>query len=114
MDGTVRLWDLASKSIAAVLKGHGGGAVFCVAFNPAGTQLASGGHDGTVRLWDMTEPSNPKPAYQVIVPAPKPPFSPSWASFDGEGNLLDWSDSAIDHWLHSLRDGRPAPIESVL
>jgi WD domain, G-beta repeat/NACHT domain len=136
-DGTVRLWDVQSRSELAVLKGHNEG-VNSVTFNATGTLLASARGDGTVRLWDLrgldalttkTKSTNSKgktkvtnktiasqygAPFQIIVPMPFAPFSPSWASFDENGNLLDWDDAAIDHWLHSQRNGRAAPIESVL
>jgi WD40 repeat protein len=121
-DGTVRLWDVAAKAERAVLKGHSGW-VRSVAFDATGSLLASGGDDGTMRLWDLTSldqalaskpPQLFEPNVQVIVPHPVAPFSPSWAEFDGTGNLIQWSDSAVDHWLFSQRDGRVAPIESVL
>jgi hypothetical protein len=119
IDGTVRLWDMHSRVQLAVLEGHS--QVHEIAFSANGSILASANEDGTIRLWDMTtleasiankQPF--KPAYQIIVPMPYAPFDPSWANFDGDGNLLDWSDSAVDHWLFSQRDGRSAPIESVL
>ncbi|MDR3370891.1 hypothetical protein [Rhodoferax sp.] len=133
-DGTVRLWNVAHQSLLAVFKGHDG-AVNSIAFQPNGTQLASAGADGTVRLWNLeqlfrqltaSQPSDKaesgEPAiyhyhaapYRLIVPHPLPPFAPSWADFDAEGRLLDWSESAIDHWLFVQRDGRSEPIEAVL
>jgi WD40 repeat protein len=52
MDGTVRLWNVASQSEQLVLSGHMD-RVTSVAFNPAGTLLASGSWDGTVIVWDV-------------------------------------------------------------
>jgi WD40 repeat protein len=119
-DGSIHIWDIGFKSRIAEIKGHSD-FISKIAFNSDGNLLASASKDGTIRLWDMTtletciankQPF--KPAYKVITPFSHAPFDPSWASFDGDGNLLDWSDSAVDHWLHVERNGRSAPIESVL
>jgi WD40 repeat protein len=48
----ILLWNLSTKALSSRLSGHLY-LVGTVAFNPNGTQLASGGVDGTVRLWDL-------------------------------------------------------------
>jgi WD40 repeat protein len=50
-DRNVRLWDLNTGQVRAVLTGHNS-TVGGVAVAPDGTWLASSGRDGTVRTWD--------------------------------------------------------------
>ena len=113
-DGTVRLWSMDLKTELTTLRGHDG-AVLSVSFDPKSMLLASCGSDGTIRIWELDlVQSRVMPNFTVIVPMPLAPFDPSWARFDGDGGLLEWSDSAVDHWLFSQRNGRVQPIEAML
>ena len=51
-DGSIRLWDVASKSVVATFNGHKR-AVTALAFDDAGTRLASGSQDTDLILWDV-------------------------------------------------------------
>ena len=51
-DGSIRLWDVASKSVVATFNGHKR-AVTALAFDDSGTRLASGSQDTDLILWDV-------------------------------------------------------------
>ena len=76
-DGTVRLWDVATRrQIGGPLTSHTG-AVLSVAFSPDGKTLATGNADGTVRLWDVaTHRPVGAPLTSQADPITKVAFSP--------------------------------------
>jgi WD40 repeat protein len=61
-DGNVRLLDVAKGTALKDIKAHAPAAapanetnpVYCLAWNPAGTQLISGSKDASLKLWDAT------------------------------------------------------------
>jgi eukaryotic-like serine/threonine-protein kinase len=53
-DGSVRLWDLPTKSIKTTFKAHRG-VIWVTRFAPDGSYLATGGDDGLLKLWRMGE-----------------------------------------------------------
>ena len=52
LDGTIRLWNTATREHQQRLIGHTEG-VLTLAFNPDGDTIASGSTDGTIYLWDV-------------------------------------------------------------
>jgi WD40 repeat protein len=70
--------------------------VDAVAFNPAGTQLATGCHDGNVRIWDITKAQVARQiqAYQGMQPYV---YTVVWSP-DGKQVLSCGYDTAIKLW----------------
>ena len=63
-DGTVKLWDLATRTEITTLEGHTSW-VESVSFSPDGTTLVSGSEDETAMLWDT--PDRPRPSGMVVI-----------------------------------------------
>jgi WD40 repeat protein len=60
-DGTVRLWNLATRQSTLTLKGHGG-ATPGLAFSHDGMFMVTSEADGTVRLWPAAALDEPPDA----------------------------------------------------
>lgn len=52
-DGTIKLWDLQTRTISATLTGHRSSA-WTVAFNRDGSRLITSGDDNTAFVWDLS------------------------------------------------------------
>jgi len=53
-DGTVRLWDLATKTVTSALPAHRG-VVWSARFAPGGDWFATAGDDGLIKVWKPGE-----------------------------------------------------------
>ncbi len=78
MDNVIRVWDIESGSVQAVLGGHSG-LVEHIAFSPDGTRLLTASHDGTARLWEIGG------ALTTLLPHKN---APTFAKFSGDGSRL--------------------------
>ena len=97
-DGTVRLWDVPTRTQIGELRGHDGH-VRSVSFSPVrdSDMLASGGYDGTVRLWDVkarseiaTLTGHPANVISVVFsPNGKRLASVDGRPYEGEARLWD-------------------------
>src|SRR5271157_1963878 len=52
LDGTVRVWDVATKRELRTLRGHSSG-VLAISIAPDGKTLASASEDRTLRIWEV-------------------------------------------------------------
>ncbi|MFJ3878498.1 WD40 repeat domain-containing serine/threonine protein kinase [Streptomyces sp. NPDC090077] len=98
-DGTVRLWDVATRSTVSVatLTGHTK-PVLSLAFAPDGT-LASGCADGTIRLWDTSNRTSTATLTGHTKAVAAVAFSP-----DGKVLASGSADFTIRLWYPATRD----------
>lgn len=54
-DGTVRLWDLPTRSVKSTISAHRG-TIWSSRFAPDGELLATAGDDGLIKLWKPSQP----------------------------------------------------------
>ena len=94
LDGTVTIWDVASRRALRKLKG-GAVAAFSVAFSPDGKLVAVGDNSGNVVLWDPTRGTrvgSPLVAHNGgVVQVRFSPDGRALATAEFDGNLRLWN-----------------------
>jgi WD40 repeat protein/serine/threonine protein kinase len=96
--GQVEIWDVATRARSVDLSGHTKW-VFCVAFRPDGTRLATGGFDQTIKLWDPTTGDEVRMLYGAKSFVRGVAFSP-------DGKLLASASEGKDVRLWEVATGR--------
>lgn len=94
LDGTARVWDLASREERLTLRPHA--IVVGVALSPDGQLLATSGTDGTVKIWDVSTGTEVRSLAGHLGTVARVAFSPDGkllasAGFDNTARLWDVS-----------------------
>lgn len=103
MDGTVRLWDVATGQELCKLHGHEKG-VMCVAFSPDGRTAVSGSADGTARLWAIPKRNKPAvPSKSVTARRQEKPATVEEALAEGKKNFdRNHYDRAAENYTQAI------------
>jgi len=102
-DGTILVWDLATRKRAFALSEESSEGVSTLAFSPDGTMLASSHEDGKIRFWDARSGK----LLRALQAHPAPSWSLSFA-FSPNGKLLAsgaYSERVLRLW--DVTTGRP-------
>jgi WD40 repeat protein len=94
-DKTVKAWKIAADTPTKTL-GHPN-IVDGVAFNPAGTLLATVGHDGNLRLFDVAKGAQVREINAHTAPAVQPIYCVAWTP-DGKQVLSGSMDGSLKLW----------------
>ena len=95
LDKTAKAWKLASE-IPTKNFAHPN-YVDAVAFNQAGTQLATGCHDGTVRIWDIAKGQQLRQINAHVQPQPAPVYCVAWTA-DAKQIISGSLDKTLKLW----------------
>jgi WD40 repeat protein len=102
-DGTVYLWDIATRQPVGQLMSESGigPAVTSVAFSPDGKLLASSSEDGTVHLWDLI-------THQTLgEPLIGPAARVTSLAFNPDGEILASGSGDRTVWLWDVKTHQP-------
>ena len=107
-DGTVKLWDIATRKVIHTFKGHSTW-VMSVAIAPDGTQVLSGGLDNTIRLWDT------KSGKEIRVVSTEIRGGVYGVAFSADGKQVAAAGGTIDGILKvwNARTGKVGPVIKV-
>jgi WD40 repeat protein len=94
-DKTAKAWKVASENPTKAF-GHPN-LVDAVAFNPAGTVLATGCHDGSLRLWDHAKGALAKEIKAHVTPNATQIYCVAWTS-DSKQVLTGSYDGSLKLW----------------
>ena len=98
VDGTVRIWDVATGKLLRVLHGHEA-VVKSVSWHPDGDFIASAGFDQTARLWDAR-------SGQSIATFSIPGQRLITADFSPDGGQLACGTFSRSIWIFNVASGR--------
>jgi tRNA A-37 threonylcarbamoyl transferase component Bud32 len=110
-DGSVRLWDLASKTIKETLSAHRGN-VWASRFSPSGDLLATAGDDGAIKLWKSSHPVALR-VFQHPTAVRALAFGPDGKTLfagDHDGGLRVWS---VDADEPLVKGEQPGAVHAV-
>ena len=105
-DGTVRLWDLPTKSIKTTINAHRGN-IWSSRFSPAGELLATAGDDGLIKLWksSQVEPLKTFAHRNAVRGLAFAPDGQTLFAGDREGGLRVWSLDATEPLVETQQPG---------
>lgn len=119
-DGTVRIWDTATRRQISQLTGHTG-KVYAVSWSSSGASLATAGNDGTARVWDIATgqqrelvTEDPGPVYAIA-------YSPDerTAAIAGSDGIVWLAAAVIGPWdratglVSTKLAGHTGPVHGV-
>ncbi len=106
LDGTLRLWDTATRQQLTSVRPYHGVKITNVAFSPSGKLLAADESDG-VRLWHVV-------GHRLTDFGLFPVSGPSAVAFNPGGTILAIGDNLGQVWLVSLTGGRrPVAVDAA-